>query len=361
MRSSFFFLIFLLTSTLSAQERIALENPSFEDVPRAGWLPQGWNDANCGPENQTPPDIHPNDMPPYDFFGVKKRALDGWTYLGMVVRSDGTNEAVTQKLASPLEAGSRYLFSLYLAQSPTYVSGVAGDPFRQVAFTTPAVLRIWGGASPCERGELLALTTAVDNANWLEFLFTLQPEQAVNYLTFDVWYEGEEPINGHILIDNCSDLLLLPSPPAREALEAMDAAALEGAIFDMQQKYRASGLMIDRVQVPRIGVCLQTKELEEKIAQQGLRRFVLDTPFEEITSYIRSMEAVRAGKNLALLKETTRLSRLNSREISPEEYQYFENADRTWRENEALEPLQAKRREFIQLHRSAVIDELSML
>ena len=141
----------------------------------------------------------------------------------------------------------------------------------------------------------------------------------------------------------------------------MDDAALEATIFDMQQKYQTSGLMIDRVQVPRIGVCLQIKELEEKVAQQGLRRFVLDTPFEEITSYIRSMEAVRAGKNLALLKETTRLSRLNSREISPEEYQYFENADRTWRENEALDPLQTKRREFIQLHRSSVIDELTTL
>ena len=113
--------------------------------------------------------------------------------------------------------------------------------------------------------------------------------------------------------------------------------------------------------MPHIGVILKTKALSETIADRGLRRFVLDTPYEEISANIRSMEALRAEKNLSLLKETTRLSLLNSREISPEEYQFFENSDRSWRENEALEPLDTKRLEFIQQHRETIIDELTSL
>ncbi|MBK8492744.1 MAG: hypothetical protein IPL49_18120 [Saprospirales bacterium] len=179
---------------LFAQDRIALDNPSFEDTPRAGALPSGWDEANCGPPDQTPPDIHPNDLPPYHFFGVKLRAYEGWSYLGMVVRETGSREAVTQKLAIPLEANGRYAFSLFLARSDTYVSGIPGDAYRQADFTQPAVLQIWGGMEPCETGELLALTVPVENTSWLEYAFTLEPTQPWTYLTFEASWEGVAPI-----------------------------------------------------------------------------------------------------------------------------------------------------------------------
>ena len=350
-------LLFLCVG-LFAQDRIALDNPSFEDTPRAGALPSGWDAVNCGPPDQTPPDIHPNDLPPYHFFGVKLRAYEGWSYLGMVVRETGSQEAVTQDLAIPLEANGRYAFSLFLARSDTYVSGIPGDAYRQADFTQPAVLQIWGGMEPCETGELLALTVPVENTSWLEYAFTLAPTQPWTYLTFEASWEGDRSYNGHILLDDCSSLVTLPKKLTREELEAMDAEALEKTALETIEKYQSMGMLSDLTEVPHMGVCYKTRQFEKQVEETGLRRLVMNTPFAALSSDIRALEAIRLEKNLALLKEVTRLSLQDSKEISPTEYQYFERADMTFRENEAVESIRAKRLEYIQLHRGELIGEL---
>lgn len=346
-----------LTAALPAQERISLENPSFEDVPRPGQLPGGWNAVHCGPVDHTPPDIHPNDLPPYHFFGVKTRPQDGWTYLGMVTRASGESESVSQKLATPMQEGGRYQFSLYLARSEVYASGSRGE----VDFSKGALLRIWGGMDACDKAELLALTVPVEYTQWLEYAFTLKPAQPWTHLTLEAWFAGEETYNGHLLLDNCSELFQLPAPPLKEELEAMDEAGLETAVLETIQKYRNLGQLADLTAIPFAGVCYKTHEFEQQVAKTGLRQFVLDAPFSELTSLIRSLEAIRLEKNLALVKEVVRLAQLNSREISPQEYQFFEKADMMFRENEALEPVRSKRLEFIRLHRGHIIEEISGL
>ncbi|MBK7406625.1 MAG: hypothetical protein IPJ40_00275 [Saprospirales bacterium] len=118
------------------------------------------------------------------------------------------------------------------------------------------------------------------------------------------------------------------------------------------------GMLSDLTAVPHMGVCFKTRLLQKEIGESGIRRFVMNTPFEELTSDIRTLEAIRLEKNLALLKDVTRLSLQDSKEISPTEYQYFERADMTFRENEAVESIRAKRLEYIQLHRGELIGEL---
>jgi hypothetical protein len=92
---SFTFLFFVIRGAFT-QEVIKLQNPSFEDIPRAGsgMTPPitGWFD--CGKTNfqsETPPDIHPVET---GAWGVSKDAYDGATYLGMVVRDNDSWETL---------------------------------------------------------------------------------------------------------------------------------------------------------------------------------------------------------------------------------------------------------------------------
>ncbi|MEO6130368.1 MAG: hypothetical protein ABIQ02_00875, partial [Saprospiraceae bacterium] len=98
-----FFLFCSLACALIAQEAVMLENPSFEDIPRAGGQStapiKGWHDCGLTKfHGETPPDIHPV---PTSAWEVSKPAYDGNTYLGMVVRYNDTYESLSQALSSP--------------------------------------------------------------------------------------------------------------------------------------------------------------------------------------------------------------------------------------------------------------------
>jgi hypothetical protein len=122
---------------LSAQEIIYLENPSFEDAPRHSRPPKGWN--NEGFQGESPSDIHPAGN-----FGVSSPALDGRTYVGMVVRDNETWECVGQRLEHPLRAYTCYLWSVALMRSPEYIS-ISRITKLKANFNKPCVLRVWGG------------------------------------------------------------------------------------------------------------------------------------------------------------------------------------------------------------------------
>lgn len=201
-------LVFLLLQNAHCQEGIIhLINPSFEGIPQEGSLnghmPDGWHD--CGFPGESNPDVHPKEN---SMFGVTTKAADGDTYLGMVVRDNDTYERVGQKLSAPLQAGTRYKFSIQLARSQKYES--ASKKTRQlVNFTTPCVLRIWGGNAPCERLEKLAESDAVSNTHWVSTDFVLQPSANYTYLILEAFYKIpiSFPYNGNLLLDNASDIV----------------------------------------------------------------------------------------------------------------------------------------------------------
>lgn len=338
---------------LFAQAPITLENPSFEGTPGPGLLPIGWE--NCGPAEESPPDTHPNDMPPYHFFSVRTRPYDGYTFLGMAVRESGTREAISQRLSAPLEGGRRYMFSVFMARSESFWSG----PYADVNFSRPALLRIWGGSDLCGTEELLALTVPVANTEWQEFPFILFPTQNWTHLSFEAYYQDGQPYNGHLLIDYCSDIYPLPAPVTAEELAALDNAELEALVLEKAAAYWDLGLVEDFTSRPLIGVCFNSHQFERVVEEKGLRRYVLEADFGEISALIRSLEAIRAGKNLDLLRDATRISLKNRRDVASEEARLFENADATYAENERAEPLRERRIEFIGRHRAAVIEELA--
>jgi len=187
-------------------EPITLINPSFEDIPRYGKPPRGWYD--CGFPGETPPDVQPL---PEGQFQVSKPAEDGDTYLGLVVRDNETWEMVSQRLSAPLKAGKCYQFSLFLCRSNLYVSQ-SRTTDEEVNYTTPAKLRIWGGAGYCNKAELLAETSQIINTRWLEYNFKFEPKQTHTYLMLEVFYKTPVlfPYNGNVLVDNASPIIPVP-------------------------------------------------------------------------------------------------------------------------------------------------------
>lgn len=178
---------------------IRLANPSFEGTPRPGTLPDGW--TNCGFERESPPDTQPG------HFRVTRKAYDGKTYLSMVVRDNGTNESISQRLNDTMQAGKCYLLKVMLSRSDIFKSPT--PDFRDsLDFTVPTVLRIYGGTSPCSKLELLAETAPVNHFKWMEYEFILKPRSNYTHIVLAAEYEdlNKRFYNGHILLDHLSDI-----------------------------------------------------------------------------------------------------------------------------------------------------------
>lgn len=192
-----------LCMVLSGQEEIFFYNPSFEDMPRPGKAPDGWYD--CGFPGETPPDVQPDPT-----FSVSKPPYNGETYLGMVVRDNGTWEGISQKLEIPLDPDRCYNVSFFLARSELYISS-SRTTKSTANYTTPAVLRIWGGDNSCDTSELLAISPVIINHRWVEYFFTLSPTQAWSYIKLEAYYNTPANFyyNGNILLDDASSLFVV--------------------------------------------------------------------------------------------------------------------------------------------------------
>ncbi len=206
-------LIFSYGETLAQGDPIELSNPSFEDFARPGQQPRGWYD--CGDINyplETPPDVHPiDDESGRNNFGVTQKAFHGDTYLGMVVRENDSYESVAQRLKKPLMPGNCYSFSIYVATSKIYKSGIRGSE-DVVDFITPIKLSIKGGVGFCDNAVTLAETKMISHADWKEYTFKFEPKRKVTYIVFEARYQTPtfNPPNGNILLDNASAIQPIP-------------------------------------------------------------------------------------------------------------------------------------------------------
>ncbi len=233
----FIFILFLFSGFIYGQE-ITLSNASFEGIPhkgiKGGPKIEKWFD--CGRmmfPAESPPDLHPLvtreirqrrtisgiqiDTLVQHVWKVNTKPSEGKTFLGMVVRSNDTWEAISQRLPSTLDADKCYSFNIELSRSRYYVSGVQGrkDAFgniREENYTQPAVLRIWGGRSICGKKELLGESVTVSNDEWRTYEFEFRPNSPVNYITLETFYKVPTliPYNGHLLLDNASPIKRIP-------------------------------------------------------------------------------------------------------------------------------------------------------
>ena len=197
---SYFFQCTILLTVFSQTDTIFLKNPSFEGIPRTGLLPKGW--INCNENPEILPDVHPSGS-----LGVNKRAVDGDTYIALLTDENGRLEKISQQLEKPLKAQQCYFFKLSLCRTGQYksVTRVLGAKSN---YSSPIQLTIWGANDACQKVEKLAESNSVDNTNWLDFVFTFQPEKEYTHLilqagSVDHVYADE---NGNVLIDNASPI-----------------------------------------------------------------------------------------------------------------------------------------------------------
>jgi outer membrane protein OmpA-like peptidoglycan-associated protein len=216
--------LFSLAGQAFSQEIIKLQNPSFEDTPRRGGefsSPiKGWQD--CGLTRfpgESPPDIHPV---PATAWEVSKDSYDGSTYLGMVTRDNDSWESISQALPSPLMAGTCYSFSAFISKSERYKSRTKKSPDSLENFVRPSVLLIWGGEFFCDKAELLGESPSVSNNEWKVYNFLFQPRKTHKYITLEAFYKTPilESYNGHVLVDNLSDIVVVPCPITPQDLVA---------------------------------------------------------------------------------------------------------------------------------------------
>ncbi len=242
---------------------IVLTNPSFEGLPNQGnktFNLNGWQD--CGDPDQTPPDIHPVSG---GSFRVTQKPVDGNTYLGMVIRKNDTWERVTQRLSSPLLAGTCYEFTISLCRSMAYDSPQSSfeDDTTKVPFTTPAKLRIWGGTGFCNKLELLAESQLITSYRWLGHDLRFEPKQTHNFIVFEAYYDSNTPFryNGNVLLDNASAIIPVPcivekpvvaDLPKPKILQELDRSKLkQGQTIRIDQLYfKADSSKIEPTSLP---------------------------------------------------------------------------------------------------------------
>jgi hypothetical protein len=193
----------LLSQDKSDQEIIKIKNPSFEGKPQQSNLPPKWN--NVGSiyfVGESGPDTQPG------FWEVKSKPSEGDTYVSLVVRDVETFEALGQKLKSPLVEGKSYSFSLDLCQSRKYksMSQITGDMSN---YTGPVLVRIIGGGDGWEDRNLLASSPVIEHQDWKRYKFNFEVPKEINYFIIEVNHtDPKNPYNGHVLIDNASDIIV---------------------------------------------------------------------------------------------------------------------------------------------------------
>ncbi len=202
-------LIIAFDSDAQNTEVIYLENPSFEDQPRAGRTPESW--ANCGHSQESPPDIQP-----YGGFNVTRPAYDGRTYVGLVTRENKTWEAIAQRLSKSITKGTCYKFSIYACKSTEYISPTKKNQNQPTNFSRGLVLRIWAGNNYCDRAELLdEIKDPVDHSDWRNYEFKFTPEDNdYSFICIEAYYKTPtfNFYNGNILIDFASEIFSCEIP-----------------------------------------------------------------------------------------------------------------------------------------------------
>jgi len=167
----------------------------------SGEAPVHWVDM--GEEFESPPDIQPGS------FSVRKPALHGNYYVGMVVRDNNTFESIGQTLSGKLLKDSLYSFSAALARSDLYIS-LSRLTGQQTSFSDACVLQVIGINTQNRQSELLAETTPVQHTDWKNYRFELQPQMGdYDYLQLKVFFVvgTNTAYNGNILIDNLSPII----------------------------------------------------------------------------------------------------------------------------------------------------------
>ncbi len=182
--------LILLPIWAQAQDSIPILNGSFEGEEQGAHstMPQGWMGCTMG----TTPDILPG------AWGVLTPPAHGQTYIGIITRDDGTNEAIGQRLLKPMKPSTCYSFKLSLAHSTTY-SG----------YNLPVRVRVWASTKSCQLEQLLWESDLINNPNWETFEVKFYTKKAHRFIIIEAYFAPGVYIRyrGNVLVDNITNLI----------------------------------------------------------------------------------------------------------------------------------------------------------
>ena len=209
------FLLFMaIGMALSAQTTPypQFQNPSLEDAQGVGVSPWGYSKCTVG--GPSSPDIQPG------IWNVWLQPSDGFSYVGMICRANGTWESFTTQLNTPLWGGTQYAFLVDLASSDKYFG------YNDSA----ATLKIWGGNANCDKQYLLWESTPISNVNYwrTDTASFVTREKSITHLTFEPGYTTAMPYKGNILIDN-----FRPYNGTIVGIEEKSLQSIDGRMFDL--------------------------------------------------------------------------------------------------------------------------------
>ncbi|MFK8057602.1 MAG: hypothetical protein AB8F78_15865 [Saprospiraceae bacterium] len=203
MRIPYLFLgIFLFAFAIPcfSQGKKYLKNPSFEDTPKMGHPPKGWFD--CGQPDESPVDVHGVGYKfESEYFEVVEKAAEGYTFLGMVIRDNGTYEGVSAKLLQPLLKDAAYKLTIMVNQSLNYqsISRTTDEPLN---YDQPVLFEIWGGYAYCKMTTLIAEYEVKESGNWTELTFHFTPGEDIKFIGLYARHTTEIYDNGNVLLDD---------------------------------------------------------------------------------------------------------------------------------------------------------------
>lgn len=177
----------VLMSSCVLGQQVNLFNPSFEGEPQDATMPIGW----IGCEDGTTPDILPGP------WGVYQPAYDGQSFMGLIVRKNGSWECIGQRLSQSLKAENCYFFKLMLANAKTYNG-----------YNKPVVLRVWGGDDRCEKKQKLYESPPISHTDWRPYTIRFKPKKDIQFIIIEAFYNTklQYTYNGNILLDAMSPI-----------------------------------------------------------------------------------------------------------------------------------------------------------
>ncbi len=159
-----------------------LLNPSLEGIHQDATMPDNWLSATPG----TTPDILP------ETWGERLEPYDGDAYVGLITRSNGTFEAITQRLPQPTQPQNCYELEFALASSAFYAG-----------YNEPIRCRVWLSKNKAERSMLVKDFGLIKNTNWEFHKIQFFPEDEYHFIIFEAYHPKEQKTSkGNILIDN---------------------------------------------------------------------------------------------------------------------------------------------------------------
>ena len=187
MKCLFYAFVVLWSMSASAQH---IYNPSFEGKQGASLSPPFWEPFG----KLSSPDTQPGE------WSVNTVPALGDSYLSLICRGEEVAsypqcEACLQNLSYPIYKGKLYTYSIDLARSPSFSSGVH-------KYDQGLRLKIYG-ISEKQGKELLWESEIIDNVNWERFQFVVSPLEA-NYegIVLEANYANATQYSGNVLIDN---------------------------------------------------------------------------------------------------------------------------------------------------------------